>query len=303
MAPVSHVVITLRSGDAGAQLCPAAGGSIARYWQDRAGGAIEWLRPATADAIARRDPLGMASFPLVPFSNRIRDGRFHFDGSDIALPLNFPPERHTIHGQGWQSPWSVTERAEDRAILQYVHAAGDWPFDYRARQVFALTPDALNLTISVTNEGDRRMPCGLGPHPYFIRTPKARITANVERMWGTDAEVMPTDLTDPPPDKRVQDGVVADAVAMDNTFTGWDGRAVIAWPEWNASLAIEADPALGFLVVFTPPGEDFFCVEPVSNCTDAFNYAATGRTDTGMIVLEPGRTMVGHVRFRPESPG
>ena len=42
---------------------------------------------------------------------------------------------------------------------------------------------------------------------------------------------------------------------------------------------------LGFLVVYTPPGEDFFCAEPVSNATDAFNLAAAGRTDTGMLVL------------------
>ena len=44
-----------------------------------------------------------------------------------------------------------------------------------------------------------------------------------------------------------------------------------------------ATAALGFLVVHTPSGEDYFCAEPVSNCTDAFNLVHT-RADTGMLV-------------------
>jgi aldose 1-epimerase len=60
-----------------------------------------------------------------------------------------------------------------------------------------------------------------------------------------------------------------------------------------------AEGPLGFLVVYTPPGEDFFCAEPVSNATDAFNLAAAGRTDTGMLVLEPGRSASARVTFTP----
>ena len=30
-------------------------------------------------------------------------------------------------------------------------------------------------------------------------------------------------------------------------------------------------PLFGHLIVYTPPGEDFFCVEPVSHMTDAIN--------------------------------
>jgi len=73
----------------------------------------------------------------------------------------------------------------------------------------------------------------------------------------------------------------------------------IAWPEWNAGLRIDADPPLGFLVVYSPRGEDFFCAEPVSHCTDAFNLARQGRRDTGMLTLEPGANLSATVRFRP----
>ena len=48
-----------------------------------------------------------------------------------------------------------------------------------------------------------------------------------------------------------------------------------------------------------PPGEDFFCVELVTKCNNAFNLAAAGRTDTGTVVLAPGETLAGNITFRP----
>jgi len=48
---------------------------------------------------------------------------------------------------------------------------------------------------------------------------------------------------------------------------------------------------LDFLVVYTPPGRPFFCAEPVSHVTDAFNLAAAGRTDTGARALAAGETL------------
>ena len=76
---------------------------------------------------------------------------------------------------------------------------------------------------------------------------------------------------------------------LDNAFTGWRRQAIISWPERGARLSLDADAPLGFLVVYSPAGEDHFCVEPVSHCTDAFNLAAQGRADTGMLTLQPGR--------------
>ncbi len=299
----SGEIITLRHGDSGVSITPSGGGCITRYWQQAAGRVIEWLRPASPEAIAGGDPLGMASFPLVPFSNRIRDGRFTFDGRDVSLPLNFLPEKHAIHGEGWQNPWSVVNAEDDTATIAFAPALGPWPWRYSAEQTFTLGDGGLSLLMTLTNNGDSPMPAGLGPHPYFVRTPQARISANADRMWVSDAEIMPTELLPPPADMDVNAGVVPDSVAMDNTFTGWDHRVEIAWPEWRARLIMEAPPPLDFLVVFTPPGEDFFCVEPVSNMTDAFNLAAAGRDDTGMAVLAPDETLTGIIRFRPELDG
>jgi aldose 1-epimerase len=96
-------LITLRAGRAGVVLAPAAGGSVARYWIDRGRASWELLRSSAASRPT--DPFECAAFALVPYSNRIRAGRFSFGRRDVRLPLNRPPERHSIHGLGWSMAW------------------------------------------------------------------------------------------------------------------------------------------------------------------------------------------------------
>jgi aldose 1-epimerase len=293
-------VITLRAGQASVRLAPGLGGAVTRYWDDLGGATVEWLRPTAPDAPGGGDPYRRAAFPLVPYSNRIRDGRFVFQGRAVTLPLNRPPERHSIHGHGWQAAWTPVEVDAARAEVEYRHAAGAWPWSYRARQRLTLAPDRLTVELALANEGPTPMPAGLGWHPYFPRTPRTVVTAAVGAMWRTDAEVMPTGLVPAAPPRDPGRGIRPDDVALDNAFTGWSGCAVIEWPERRARLVVTAAPPLEFLVLYTPPGRHFFCLEPVSHTTDAVNLAAAGRTDTGLRTLEPGATLHAAVTLAPE---
>ena len=295
----STAVIDLHAGRARLGVAPAIGGSIAHYrWVDGER-TLDWLRPAADADIAAGTADRLACFPLVPFSNRIRAGRFTFGGRAIQLPLNRWPQPHAVHGHGWQAAWNVVERAEDGLAIEYLHPAGAWPFTYLARQVFALDDAELRVTLAIENRGGETMPVGVGLHPYFPRTPRCRLSAQVAAMWATDAEVMPTTLVDADP--NLATGLPVAATVLDNAFTGWQRHAVIDWPERRAALALDADSPLGFLVVYSPAGENFFCAEPVSHCTDAFNLAAQGRTDTGMLTLAPGASLETAVRFRPRA--
>ena len=291
--------ITLRADGAGLVLAPAAGGAVARYWLERDGATREWLRPMPAEAVLDGDPYRSAAFPLVPYSNRIRTGRFTFRGRTVALPLNRPPERHAIHGHGWQAAWRTVHAGPAEARLEYRHAASAWPWAYRATQHFTLTPTSLTVRLTLANESTAPMPAGLGWHPYFPRTQRTTITAEVRSIWLTDDEMLPTRLASPPGPADLSRGVAVDSVALDNCFVGWSRRAVIEWPEWGASLVMTAEPPLDCLVVFTPPGRPFFCVEPVSHVTDAFNLAEAGRADTGRQVLEPGATIETVITLTP----
>lgn len=237
----------------------------------------------------------MACFPLVPFSNRVRGGCFAFGGRQVRLPVS-EADPNFEHGHGWRQPWTVSRRTPCEAVLRYRHESDAWPWSYEAEQEIVLKDGALGVRLTLRNVSPEPMPMGFGLHPYFPKTPAARIETTVGGMWEVDADVLPTRHVDLHREPRTIEVIAA---ALDNVFTGWSRRARIVWPENGASLDIEAEAPLDFLVLYTPQEEDFFCCEPVSNATDAFNLASQGVRDTGLIVLEPGAACTAAMRFVP----
>ena len=292
-------LITLRAAGAGRPHAPAGGGAVTRYWWERDGTPWEWLRPTAPSAIRDGHVHRTAAFPLVPFSNRVRAGRFTFAGRAVTLPLNRAREAHTIHGHGWQAPWRGVDAGSSEARLEYRHAPSHWPWAYRATQRFVLTPAALTVALALTNESDAPMPTGLGWHPYFPRAAGTRLTAEVGAVWLTDRETMPTTLASPAAGADPSRGIDVDTTRLDNCFVGWSRRAVVEWPERGARLLMTAEAPLDYLVVFTPRGRRFFCAEPVSHVTDALNLAEAGQPDTGRRVLAPGETLASTITLTP----
>jgi aldose 1-epimerase len=294
-------LIGLTAGEAHLVLAPATGGAVTRYWTVVRGRELEWLRPTASAALGAADPYEWAAFPLLPYSNRIREGRFVFQGRAVALPPNRPGERHSIHGHGWQAVWAPVAVHPSAAELEYRHPAGAWPWTYRARQRVTLEPERLIVELALTNESAAPMPAGLGWHPYFPRTPRTAVVAPVDGMWLTDDEVMPTRLVSPVVPHDPTRGIEPETVALDNCFTGWSRHAAIEWPERRGRLVVTAEGPLDVLVLYTPPRRAFFCLEPVSHVTDAVNLAAAGRTDTGLLTLGPGDTLRAAVTLTPET--
>ena len=301
MTVLGNGLVTLASGPARCEVAPGVGGAVAGFWWERGGRRIDWLRPASPAAVARGDAGEMGCFPMVPYGSRIRDARFVFCGRKVLETPADMEKRHALHGHGWRRNWSVVEREDDRLVLEYEHTSDAWPWPYQARQSFHLSPDVLEMTLEIANLSDGLMPAGLGFHPFFPRTPEARITAATAGVWLTDAEVMPVERTAVPPGWDLSRGRRVAEVALDNVFTGWTGEAMVAWPEKQARLRLEAtQPLLSFLVVYTPPGREFFCVEPASHVTDAINLAREGVPETGLRVLAPRVRRAGKFTLRPE---
>jgi aldose 1-epimerase len=281
-------LLKLQQGDTELLLAPAAGGGIAAFrWQG-----VDVMRPAGETALANLDPLGLASFPLVPWSNRIAHGRFGFDGLDVRLPLNFGDHPHAIHGHGWQAPWTVEQQDESSARLSFAYDAGDWPWRYRAEQRFALADDGFDVRLSVENRSDRRMPAGLGHHPYYMKTPGMRLLAHLEGWWRTDAFIMPTAYVEEARDEW-SDRLHA-PTTTDNVFAGWDGTARIEWPERAIALTMTCSEPARWMVVYSPPDQDIACIEGVTHPTDPFNDPA----HPGLAIVEPGASFALDTRFR-----
>jgi aldose 1-epimerase len=301
-------LVRLVQGDLRVEVSPEIGGAIAAFWSlDSAGRRTDWLRPATADALARRDILAMGSFPLVPFCNRLRQGRARFEGREIRMAPNHPcvPSPHPLHGIGWQRPWTLLARTDASCELGlYVPASEAWPWRFSAMQRIELRDGALQVRLSVLNEDTQAMPAGLGHHPYFPRGAGVRLTCATAAMWRTDTEVMPVALETGGIVDRLRTGLSVAEADLDNNFVGWDRQARIDWlateGEPARSLRLEADPVLDRFVVYAPPGVDHFCAEPVSQCTDWLNLLDRyGRGPLGGARLEAGEPLAVSFRLVP----
>src|SRR6478672_9634053 len=128
-------LIELASGDAILHVAAELGGAIVSYtWRRR-----PVLRPTPASAFATRNVRLASCYPLVPYSNRIRNAMLSFHGREYALGRNFGTHAHAIHGVGWQRAWSIEAADANRAQLTLVHdpltdSASAWPWPFRAMQ-------------------------------------------------------------------------------------------------------------------------------------------------------------------------
>jgi aldose 1-epimerase len=292
-------VISISAGTLHVDIAPGIGGSIARFYSKDKGQNIEWMRPASAGGLAEGNPQMMASFPLVPFSGRVRDGRFVFAGRHISLPRNFGNSPHSIHGNAWKLPWKVAAHEVASASLVLEHERGDWPFAYRAEQHFVLTPRSLEVELIVGNTDAAAMPVGIGQHPYFAYTPGMTLQAEVTQMWEADHD-MPLKLTRNDTVESLARGLKMASATLDNNFIGWKHVATLRWPETGRRLRMTAQPPLSYLVVYTPPTRDFLCVEPVSNTVDWLNLGDLDADQIGGTILSPGASISGRVRYEPD---
>jgi aldose 1-epimerase len=292
MRTTTSSLVNLSDGIATATVA-TLGGSLASFCWRGDGRRFDWLRPAGPRALSQGDAGEMSCFPLIPYSNRVRGGRFMFRGRIVELPVS-ATDPHFEHGHGWRSHWHIEEERPSWLRLSYCHAPDAWPWRYEAVEEIGLADGALCIRLILRNLSDEPMPAGFGLHPYFPALPGTKFTTNVAAMWETDSEVLPTRLVEAA--GRLDALDVRDH-EFDNVFTGWSRSARIVWP--SASLHLEADPPLNFLVLYTPAGEPFFAAEPVSNITDALNLASAGHNGTGLFELEPGQSRAADVRFTP----
>ena len=282
--------IELRAVELHLTLAPLVGGSISRFYSQRGTQQQQWLRPA--ETLDPAKPWTMGSFPLVPYANRIRDGRSSFGPRPLNLPATYPDSHHAIHGTAWQLPWQVVAQSADHATLALDYTSGDWPYAFHAVQEFRLDAKAgLTVVLSVTNRDNVDMPIGVGHHPYLPHRPGTRLTTGVQAMWGGDSEVMPTSLQTPAFLETLRSGIALDTLDLDNNFIGWNHHARVDWPDTGTALVMTAEAPFDYFVLYCPKGGEAFCIEPVSNCTDWMNLTQQGQGDVGGQLLAPGATL------------
>ena len=242
---------------------------------------------------------------LVPWPNRLRDGRYDFDGESFQVPLSEPDKQNAIHGfLRWVS-WTVADRAEDRVVMEHtLHPRAGYPFGLHTSVEYRVDAGGLTSTVTATNVGDRTCPYGMGVHPYlrvdeesvdsyWLESPANRQLTMDERAIPTgvaDVEGTPYDFRSP---RRIG-GTVIDTAFTDVPREP-DGRAwVRVWNgERDHGVGIWMDERYPYYMLFTgdtlPDREErrrSMAVEPMTCAPNAF---ASG---DGLITLAPGASVV-----------
>ena len=285
-------MMELNNGKLRLRLDPEIGGSIVDFSVKPEGQWIQIMRPG-------EEPLSKSSnassFVLIPYSNRLRDGRFSFADKSYQLRN---AEKHAIHGDVRDRPLTVLEHTEDGVVLEFnSQEVSDlnFPFRFSARVTYALVGFELTSRIKLMNTGNEPMPAGCGFHPYFHRrlpgsTGEVELQIKVGGVYPGDTPLPtgPAVPIGPEQDFSIQRSLNR---VLDHCFAGWDRRALIEWPGSGVTARIQADQGMEHVILFSPEGQDFFALEPVTNSNDGFNLLAQGYTNCGVVILKPGEAL------------
>jgi aldose 1-epimerase len=283
----------IRLGDQRATIVEVGGGVRAYVADGR-----DVLEPYGAEAMCD----GAHGAPLIPWPNRLEDGRYRFDGQDLQVALTEPEKGNAIHGFLQWALWRPVEREGHRVVVatRLMPLTG-YPFALAVSVEYTLTEQGLVVTTRATNIGDQACPYASGQHPYLsaggaLLDDCLLQFAAATRIHTDDARQLPTGdepVAGSPFDFR--EARVIGGTEIDYAFTGLDrdddGRAWVrlSRPD-HERVEAWTDAAYPFLELYT--GDTLspdrrrrgLGVEPMTCAPNGF---ASGR---GLLRLEPGES-------------
>lgn len=254
---------------------------------------------------------------LIPWPNRVKGGRYAWEGNTFQLDLSEPDKGGAIHGLTRWRNWEVEEQAEDSISFTYtLHACQGWPWVLDCRLDYTLDDDGLAVRTTVTNRSPGPCPFGTGAHPYLsLGHPGRVIDAGLVQVPGRT--YLPVDNLGIPTGHERVDGTEYDLrelqqlgsrridVAYTDLIRDADGRARVRLlrPDRSGGVDLWVDQSYPYLEIFTGdtlPQTDRrrtgLGVEPMTCAPDAFN------SGEGLITLHPGQSHTGQWGITPGSP-
>ena len=240
--------------------------------------------------------------PLIPWPNRLGDGRYQFDGAEDQLPLTEVKLHNAIHGLLRWRPWRALAVDGDRVTVgTRVYPESGYPFGLEVRIDYSLGDDGLLVQTSATNIGDRACPYGCGQHPYLspgsgfvdectLRFDAATRITTDERQLPAGREPVRGGEFDFAAGRPIGHAKI-DTAFVDVARDG-DGRANVALtgPD-GATAGLWADSSYSVIQLYTgdtlaPPRRRLgLAAEPMTCPANAF------QSGEGLLRVEPGETV------------
>ena len=243
--------------------------------------------------------------PLLPWPNRLADGRYEFDGRTLQVPIDEVARNNASHGLTRWLNWTMEAHSTDRVRMGLLlHPRPGYPFTLRLSIDYSLDAHGLTVRTSAKNEGASPLPFGAGQHPYFSLGTRRVDDLSLRVPAANWLEMQPQRLV---PTGRVLgvDGsqvdfrssrTIGDAV-LDVCFADLshdpDGRTSIALvnPATHDSLSVWLAEPYRYVQVFT--GDTLaaerrrqgLAIEPMTCPPNAF------QSHVDLIVLQPGESV------------
>jgi aldose 1-epimerase len=273
------------------------GGGVREYTVD----GVPQLLGYAVDQVAP----GSAGAPLIPWPNRVRDGRYTFDGAEQQLPLTEPKKHNASHGLLRWVNWRAVGTALDAVTLEaVVPPQPGYPHRLVARTRYGVGPAGLRVDTEVTNTGPSDAPFGYGAHPYLY-VAGSTVDDLLLHVPGTTERLL-TDDRSLPVGREAVAGTPYDFGAprrigtteLDTAFTRPEGTVTLSTVD-GRGMTLWMDDAFRWVQVFTadalpePRRRAGVAVEPMTCPPDAFN------SGEDLIVLGPGESWRGSWGIRP----
>lgn len=219
---------------------------------------------------------------LVPWPNRVRDGRWSDDGTERQLAISEPKLHNASHGLLRFAPYEIDQTDAAATLRAMVVPQTGYPYLIETSVTYLLTAAGVHITHTLTNRSSTPAPVALGIHPFItigdVDPHDLVLRVDAATAFETDERSLPigTRTADP----RLRDGVRLGDVTLDtgltdlsrdgdgvvrHTLTAPDGRRVTLWQ----------GEGFDYAQVFTTtkyPGQPVaLAIEPMTAPADALN--------------------------------
>lgn len=240
---------------------------------------------------------------LLPWPNRVEDGRYTFQGKAYQLPINELPRNHAIHGFTRWMNWHISQREKDQVTFALtLHVQEGYPFLLALQHTYKLTERGLEIETTAQNVGPTPLPYGIGHHPYFtvgtervncatLRLPARSYFQTNERMI-PDPKPLPVEGTSYDFRQTRKIGALELDTGFADLERDTDGfaRISLSTAQGHPTVTLFLDESYRYVQVFTgdplPENERRrgLAIEPYTCAANAFNNGL------GLQILQPGET-------------
>jgi aldose 1-epimerase len=245
---------------------------------------------------------------LLPFPNRLNEGKYTFNNKNYAFPINDTKGNNSLHGFDDFYPMELKDvqlNGENaQAILHHSYdgANPSYPFPFDFTVIYTLSDNnSFECEIQIKNTNDFTIPIGFGWHPYFkighspkklhLQLPPCEKILTDEDMIPTGERIDYTEFSEP---RKLND------TWFDTCFKLHQNKGIaevrLISNEHNVALTYwQEAQAFPYFQIFTPSRSESIAIEPMTCNIDAFNNGE------GLMEMPPKAVFYGKVGLRMEA--